>query len=257
MNHTGKTCNIVQRPTDHHEYHISGSATIQKQLQQLPSTCINKLSAISARLYRLYPKKTQSWNPLESSKWAIWAICVLRLLSHLWTTNHPPSSERHSAALSHPLLRTTCCRDCELTMRSQVSMHWDFIFPTLSIVVKACWFNWPLLLRIEVVNPAPLYGGCETSPARSHSMHIQRISQWQWRRSWIALGLRILGVEDRIVLHDHGPNAIGKWKSGDGWRHQHPWKKYEKSMPTVTWKVRETSHLPNDAALWMGSLSWS
>jgi hypothetical protein len=24
MNHTGKTCNIVQRPTDHHEYHISG-----------------------------------------------------------------------------------------------------------------------------------------------------------------------------------------------------------------------------------------
>jgi hypothetical protein len=28
-------------------------------------------------------------------------------------------------------------------------------------------------------------------------------------------------------------------------------------MPTVTWKVRETSHLPNDAALWMGSLSWS
>ena len=73
------------------------SATIQKQLQQLPSTCINKLSAISARLYRLYPKKTQSWNPLESSKWIgileVGYLGYLRPETPFPPVNYEPSTE--------------------------------------------------------------------------------------------------------------------------------------------------------------------
>lgn len=95
MNHTGKTCNIVQRPTDHHENHISGicnntkaatAATFhvyQQTLSNLSSTVstLPKKNAILESIGIL----EMDWNPRSGlfglfASWDSFPTCELRTI---------------------------------------------------------------------------------------------------------------------------------------------------------------------------------